>query len=210
MKKFSITKLEEARRTPIKFAQTLLEGDSGFGGYGYPKSVRWLDAVGVYHDTTNLSSATNSLVNSFSNRKDTARNRKEVEKLIQSLETYVDEHERLGYFHLERRYNIEILLSPKIRITGWIWLLNMTAESGRSGFIISKDISGSSWQDELRFPILQDYIANEIYGCNLDDVEVGIIDYLTGVHHITQYQENDVVTAVKELTEIGNKITSEI
>ncbi len=208
MKKFSITKLEEARSTPIKFAQNLLEEGSGSRGFGYPKSVRWLDAVGVYHDTSSVSTATNSLVNAFSNRKDTAKNRREVEQLIQALETYVQEHQQLGYFYLERRFNIEILLSPKIRITGWIWLLNMTADGGRSGYLVSKDITGFDWQDELRFPIIQDYIANEIYGCRLEDVEVGIIDYLTGNHHRTQYTENDIAIASKELTEIGNKITS--
>src|SRR5664280_214997 len=184
MKKFSISLLESARSNPILFGKSLKEGSSisnQFGG-GRPISVRWLDAVGIYHRTLDISLAISSLEKAFINRKDTSRNRKEVENLIFALENYVLEFNRLGYEHLEKAHSMQIILSPKVKITGWIWSLNMTSSGGRSGFMLTKGIIDTRWQSELRFPIIQDYIANHIYGCELNQVEVGVIDYTNGHH----------------------------
>ncbi|MGD0590001.1 MAG: hypothetical protein ABSA44_04275 [Bacteroidota bacterium] len=209
MKKFSIRQLEAARNNPSAFAASIKQGTLGSGQFGgRPKSVRWLDAIGVYHKTSNLSEAINSLERSFSNRINTNKNRIEIDRLIQALKNYVKEHKKYGYIYLEKAHPIEIILSTKVKLTGWIWLLNMTADGGRSGYIISKQIEDNTWKSELRFPIIQNYIANKIYGCNLNDVDVGLVDYLTGVHYRTRFSENIIKNSLKELTTIGNTITS--
>jgi hypothetical protein len=210
MKKFSISLLESARRNPILFSKSLKEGSSvsnQFGG-GRPISVRWLDAVGNYHRTRDISLAITSLEKAFINRKDTPRNRKEVENLIFALENYVIEYNRLGYEHLEKAHSMQIILSPKVKITGWIWLLNMTSLGGRSGFIITKGIIDTSWQTELKYPIIQDYIANHIYGCELNQVAVGVIDYTSGHHSYYSYSKKEIDEALAELNSIGQNITS--
>jgi ribonuclease HI len=208
MKKFSISQLEVARRNANTFANALKNDAKGSSFGGRPKSVRWLDAIGVYHNSNDISSAINKLSQAFSRRKDTTNNRKELESLIQSLENYVHTHHKLNYIFLEKSHSVEIFLSNKVKITGWIWLLNMKPNGERAGYMISKDIKDTSWQNELRFPIIQDYIANKIYGCELNEVEVGVIDFKTGNHHTKKYSAGEIKRAITELDSIGTTITN--
>lgn len=208
MKKFSISNLESARKNPSDFGKTLNKGDNPNSVFNRPKSVRWLDAVKVYHNTLNLSNAINGLERSFSNRKDTPKNKREVETLIFALEHYVFEHNKLEYIHLESCHSIEIILSPKVKITGWIWLINMTNTGGRTGYVVTNKVIDSTWESELRFPIIQNYIANNIYGCEMDEVEVGVIDFTTGQHHHTTFSSEEIEDALSELDSIGHDITN--
>ena len=207
MNKISITNLEKARMNPSKFGKSMLDGtlsSASFGGR--PKSMKWHDAVMEYHNTSDISKAVTRLENSFSNRKDTAKNRREVEDLIIALDTYVDEYTKKGFIHFDKTINIDKQLSPRIKLSGWIWLLNMKSVGGYAGYIISKDVDSVNWMLELRFPIIQDYIANTLYGCQIEDVDVGVIDYTTGNHFTMSYSQEDINEALTELTEISSAI----
>lgn len=208
MNKLSITNLESARVNPYKYGKAMKEGTlaTGFGG-GRAKSMRWHDAVLFYHDTGDIIKATSKLEQSFSNRKDTPKNRREIEDLIVALDTYVNEYNEKGYIHIDKRVSIVKQVSSQLMISGWAcWLLNMKEDGGYAGFIITKDVDELKWMLELRFPIIQDYIANTLYGCQITDVDVGVIDYTTGNHLTTCYSQEDINDALTELTEISSTI----
>ena len=209
MKSFSITQLEIARKNPSNFANSLKEGTFSGGSFGgRPKSMRWFDAVIVYHTTSDISKAISALEQSFSNRKDTVYNRRELEKLIIALDNYTEEHNKLGYIHSDNRINIKITFSPQVKLTGWIWILNMKSDGGYAGYFVSKDIDEINWRSELRFPVIQEYIANSIYGCALDNVDVGIIDFHTGKHYHMCYSEESIKDAITEINNIGRTIST--
>ena len=209
MNKISITNLEKARMNPSKFGKSMLDGTLSSGAFmGRPKSMKWHDAVMEYHHTNDISKATMRLENSFSHRKDTAKNRKEVESLIIALDTYVNEYTEKGFIYFDKTINIDKQLSPKIRLSGWIWLLNMKSTGGYAGYIISKKVDTHNWMLELRFPIIQDYIANTLYGCQIADVDVGVIDYTTGNHFTIKYSQEDIDEALTELNEISVTINN--
>jgi len=205
MNKISITNLEKARANPSKYGIELKKGPQtiNFGG-GRAKSMRWHDAVLVYHDSGELTKAISKLEQSFGNRKDTSKNRRELEDLIIALDTYVNEYNNKGYIHIDKRVSIEKQLASQLWLSGWAcWLLNMKDKGGYSGFIITKNVDEINWMLELRYPIIQDYIANTIYGCNINEVDVGVIDYTTGCHHSICYSQEDINDALEELYEMG-------
>lgn len=208
MNKLSITNLERARINPSKYGKAIKEGTlaTGFGG-GRAKSMRWHDAILVYHDTGDITKATSKLEQSFGNRKDTPKNRREIEDLIVAIDTYVSEFNEKGYIHIDKRVNIVKQLSSRLMISGWAcWLLNMKEDGGYAGYIITKNVDELNWMLELRFPIIQDYIANTLYGCLTTDVDVGVVDYTTGNHFTTCFSQDDINDALAELAEICSTI----
>lgn len=209
MRKLSISNLESARLNPSKYGLAMKEGTlpSSFGG-NRAKSLKWFDAVMVYHKTRDLSKAITKLEQSFSKRKPTRKNLKELENLILALDNYVSEHNKYGYIYFDKTIAINKILTPQLRLGGWIWLLNMKTSGGYSGYVVSKDIDDTNWILELRYPIIQEYMANSLYGCRLDEVEVGVIDYTTGRHYKTCFSDEDINNALEELNDIGSTISS--
>ncbi|MFV1882974.1 MAG: hypothetical protein ACMZ7B_00585 [Balneola sp.] len=209
MNKFSITKLEEARRNPSKFGNQLKTGANAisFGG-GLAKSVKWLYAINSYHESGNINNAISYITQAFSNRKDTKKNREEVEQFIDAIENYVDEHNRLGNIFLQKSYNIDLPITPVLHLKGWIWLLNMTSEGRRRAYQIKKPEDAYNWESELQYPIIQDYVANHIYGCRTKDVDVGVIDFYSGEHSQNSFSNTEIQDAINELNSVGNLITS--
>lgn len=208
MNKISITNLEKVRSNPTKYANDLKKGSEiiNFSG-GRPKSMRWHDAVLEYHKSCSLTKAISKLEQSFSQRKNTHKNRKELEDLIIALDNYVNEYTTKGYIHIDKRVGIEKQIGTQSLLSGWAcWLLNMKEKGGYSGFIITNDVDGINWMLELRFPIIQDFISNTVFGCNINEVEVGVIDYTTGNHYSICYSQEDINEAIKELNEMGTII----
>ncbi|OUL63949.1 hypothetical protein [Flavobacterium sp. AJR] len=205
-KKFSISKLELARKNPIDFGNHLRD-DEEEPFNNRPKSVRWLDSTSVYHKNSSLSEAITYLENSFRNRKQTKKNVKEVETLVNSLCLYVTECSALNYTHYTHKHKIEINLSSKLKTTGWVWIINTTS-TGYSAYIVVNDNDSHNWQGQLRFPIIQNYVANLIFNCPIEDVDVGIINYTEGKHHRTCFSQTDITEALNELKAIGSQISS--
>ena len=205
MSKFSITQLEVARRNPKDFANNLKEAAGtkpSFFGRG--KLMRWQDSVSVYHKQNDLSKAINYLEQSFSNRADNLKNRKEVERFISSLDAYVLQFKKKGFTLMDSRKKIHIDLNTKVFISGQIPITYMNTKGGFSIYFFSQ--GGLGWETELKFPILQKYFAEEIYGTDLGKIEVGIFSTESDKFFQQTYTDIEVKEADKELKKIGKVI----
>jgi len=205
MTKFSISKLELARQNPTKFAKFLISDDSGVGAR-FSKYMAWQLSVHKYHTTKDLAQAINYFENTFRrNFADNPKNDRERETFIMTLQAYVANHSSLGLNYVEHKKRIAIVLSPKLRITGEVPLINLNNNFGYSAYFFTKD--STTWEAELRFPIVQNFIAN-FYGVDLSEVEVGVFGLDNEKHSQTTYSDQDVTDAEKELNAIGQTITS--
>ncbi len=205
MSKFSITLLEVARQNPTQFANNM-KATAGTkpSFFGRGKFMRWQDSVGEFHKQNDLSKAINYLENSFSNRADNSKNRNEVARFISSLDNYVNQFTKKGFTLLDRRKNIHIDLNAKVFISGQIPITYMNPKGGFSVYFFSQ--SGLGWEGELRFPIVQKYFAEEIYGVDLDKIEVGIFDTANDKFSQQIFSETEIKEAEKELKKIGKVI----
>jgi hypothetical protein len=208
MKKVSLPNLEKARANPSKFGKSILDGSLDVYYGGRPKSVRWLEAILQYHNTNDLSKAITKLENSFSNRKDTPAHRKELEDLIWSLDNFIKEIEKSNLILIENKKTMNKIITSQIRLSGWIWLIYMKPEGGYVGYVVSSDFDEINWMLELRFPIIQDYISNSLFGCDIKDVDVGIIDYTIGNSNLICYPQEQITEAIDELQKVGNIISN--
>jgi len=205
MSKFSITQLETARKNPTQFANNLKDTAGvkpSFFGRG--KFTRWQDSVGEFHKQNDLSKAINYLEKSFSNRADNSKNRNEVARFISSLDGYAGEFNKKGFTLLDRRKNIHIDLNSKVFISGQIPIIYMNTKGGFSVYFFSQ--IGIGWEGELRFPIVQKYFAETVYGVDLNKIEVGIFSTANDKFSQQTFSENEVNDADKELKKIGKVI----
>lgn len=205
MTKFSITQLEVARQNPKLFANNLkAAAGSKSSFFGRGKFVRWQDAVSEYHKQNDLAKAINYLEKSFSNRADNAKNRNEVTKFISSLEAYVVKFKKKEFSVMDFRKRIQIDLNAKVFISGQVPVTYMNPKGGFSVYFFSQ--GGLGWEAELKFPILQRYFAEEVYGTNLENIEVGIFSTESNNFFQQTFTEDDVKAADKELKKIGRII----
>jgi len=202
MNKFSIIQLEVARKDPKQFA-TNLKATSGTKQSFFRRSklTRWQDAVGEYHKTNDLAKAINYLEKSFSQRADTTKNRNEVSRFINSLDAYVTQYTKNGFVLLERRKRIKIILNSKVFIGGQVPIIYMNAKGGFSIYFVVQ--SSIVWESELRFPVLQKYFAEDIFGVGSDKVEVGVFSTHNDKFSQRTFSEDEIKGADKELKKLG-------
>lgn len=206
MKKFSITELEVARRDPVGFGKALKDGATSSSSFGrYPKSMRWLNAVCKYHEETDISQAILSLETGFSNRQDNSKNRRELESFIDALSNYESQIKKRKLSLIKSREPVSMQLTGLVKITGQIPLIFMKPDIGFAAYFITRENAG--WETELKYPVIQNYIASDIFDCNSREIEVGYIDYYAGEFHETSFSNYEIKSATKELKEIGESIS---
>lgn len=204
MKKFSITKLEVARNDPSGFAKSLKPGGTEASSFfGRSMFIRWQDAINEFHRANDLSKAINYLEKTFSNYADSSKNRKAREGYLGSLDSYVSEIKRNGNIFLKKE-SLKITLNAKVMITGRVPLSFMNNKGGFSLYFFSKTSSG--WEAELKFPIIQNYFSQEVFGTDLDKVEVGVFSIEDNRFLQQTYTSAEIEGAKKELKKIGKVI----
>ena len=203
--KFSITNLEKARKNPVEFAKMLKSGktsENEFGGY--PKSMRWLNAVCEFHKEGRLADAFEAIDSGFSGRKNTAQHRRELQMFYTALDKYKTEIAGRKLALLKSREKIHIKVNLQVEIAGIIPLIFMKPSSGFAAYFISPD--APAWISELKFPVIQSFVAESVFKTNVEEIEVGYINYFTGEFNETSYSAAEINASVKELESIGETI----
>lgn len=166
--------------------------------------MRWLNAAGEFHKNGNIADAFESIDQGFSHRKNTTQHRRELEMFYHSLDKYKTETVRRKLTLLKSREPIHIKVSSQIEISGIIPLIFMKPTSGFSAYFIS--FNNPAWRSELKFPIIQSFVAEKVFNTNVEEIDVGYIDYLKGEFHDTSFSASEISVFVKELENIGQTI----
>lgn len=207
MARFSITKLEEARHNPQKFAESLTEATDDQKFFPRSKFADWQRAAIFFHDGENLSGAIKKLTTVFTlNYKESAKNQKELEEFVLNLENYAHRAEKRGLTLFDKRRNIRIDLNADLLMTGQIPLIYMNNKGGYTASFFQKQTT--LWEDELKYPIIQHHIAETLLGCDLKIVEVGIYSLEDEDFSLKTYSKKAINEAIEELRNLGDSIVS--
>lgn len=203
--KFSITDLEKARRNPAEFAKNLKNADPSENKHGgYPKTMRWLDAVCAFHQNGDISEGFDKLEQGLGGRKPTKKHRTELETLLTALNEYKGEVTKRKLSLIKSREKIRLNINSEVEVSGIVPLIFMKPASGFSAYFIS--LNNTAWRNELKFPVVQSFIAETVFKTNVEEIEVGYIDYLTGEFDETSFSASELVAAHQELNCIGETI----
>lgn len=205
MSNFSITQLESARRNPAEFAKAISsstkEEKTPFNRY--PQSMRWLNAISRYHNTNDINQAINYMESWFDTRKDNAPNRRALRKFMEALGNYEHNIAAKGYNLINSRESINIVIRS-VTITGIIPVIYMKPSEGFAAYFISR--KNITWAEELKYPIIQNYIATHIFNIDPIIIDVGYIDFTTGDLHEACYSKRQIKEAQDELKNVTDII----
>jgi hypothetical protein len=91
-------------------------------------------------------------------------------------------------------------------MTGLIPLIYLNSSSGYTVAFFQK--TKGDWISELKFPIIQSYTAKSLYGCSINDIEVGVYSFENDEHEFHKYSQREITKALSELNDLGNTISS--
>jgi len=206
MNKISFSQLERARQNPIAFAKSLADDKGGTGRYS--KYMAWQNSVFHYHKNRgDLAKAIKYFESTFlKNFADNAANQVEREDWILELQAYTKDETKKRLTYVEHKKRLSIAMNSELRLGGELPLIKMNNKGGYSVYFFSRD--DNEWEDELRFPILQSYIATTLYNVALNEVEVGVYSIPKQKHLQRSYSRKEVRIALDELDEVGSQIAS--
>lgn len=207
MNRISFNQLESARKNPTAFAKSLKDGSSTIRFKKPPKFTIWKNAVFFYHKEKNdLSKAINYFQNSFlKHYADNRKNEVECENWILELQAYANNEIKKDLTWFDKKVRAKISLTSKIELGGELPLIKMNNKGGYSIYFFSRE--STLWEGELRFPVIQNYVASTLYNVDLNMVEVGVYSVDLRKHLQRSYSDNDVQDAVKELNAIGKAVS---
>jgi hypothetical protein len=205
MNKISFSQLESARENPTAFGKSLSMPSSGTPRFS--KYMAWQLAVYKYHkEKNNLSKAISYFEAIFlRNFADNPKNNFEREEFIEQLQFYIKDDSKKNLIFIENKKRISIPLTSKLRFGGELPLIKMNDKLGYSVYFFSRE--SVTWETELKFPIIQNYVAKSLYNVDLSEVEVGIYSLDLKTHLQSKYSESDVQDAIKELNTVGNLVS---
>lgn len=200
--KFSITKLEEVRKNPSAYAHKLKDINNTTDFMRQGKFAAWKRAVYRYHKTNNIVYAKSYLYDELSKFKTLKGKKNQIDEYLDNLEIHVNSHNDYNYQFLNSQTRINISLSSELYISGEVPIVNMITDGGFALFFFQEQYI--DWEDELRFPVLQNYFANIELGCDLSQIDVGIYCVETSQHHSKNFSKQEVSDALQEIKDISD------
>lgn len=200
--KISHSKLEIARTDPKTFKKKV----SAAGGIFRPSRYRyWQYSTRFYHKNEDDRDETvkylAKLFNGF------VQNKKAdelLDKHISYLDAYIDDFKKLQTVPIEIGSRLEINIKNGHLITGEIQRVDFNMDSGYDVYVMNK--KDKDWSNELRFPVIQYYYAQNIFKCEIEEVSVGVFCFESLKHEKNSYSEQTVTEAWKECLNISGQI----
>jgi len=202
MQKFSITKLEEARRNPTAFAKSLLLKSAG--NPRFSKLTAWKNSIYYFHSVHDLEQAIDYIKNTFKkNFKDTRSNRNSLEEYINYLEDYVDAFQKMKMVHFKTKERISLNINPELKITGEIPIICLNEQLGYDIYFLSQ--ANYDYKSELKFPIIQQYFS-EFFDCDISEIKVGIYSIQGNIFLLNSFSMPLIKDSLSELNNICEEI----
>jgi len=203
MIKISCSKLEDVRQYPQVFAQQLATGnESGGGRYGMFQC--WQSKVREVHKGKYTApEAIKSLQQRFMSYADNVKNKRKQEFFIDRLTPYIEEFNNRNYNYLGAQKQIEWKLIPEVSLTGHTPNLVKNDNGFAAYFYMETPIL---WQSQLRFPLIQYYLAEKIFKCPLSEVEIGTYTLSTLSFDLKQFTEGEMNEAILETKDLFKKV----
>ena len=198
--------LEQVRNSPALFAQSLLENAKGspasFGMFGC-----WQSAIRAMHiEDKTISETITALQNNFLRFNETSANKAKQEKLIRNLVAYEKEFSKYKFEFEEGIHRIKWELHRQVRLTGNTPWVVKNSTGFFSFFPIEMEIP---WLTQLKFPLLQKYIAEEILRCDASNLSMGVYRLNENKFDFKCFDSVEIGEAVKEIKDLFQNVYNE-
>ncbi len=206
MIKVPCSQLEEVRNNPNAFAQKLLSENPQPTGGSFGMFSCWQKNVkDVHKEGLEIPEAIKALQQRFMNYADNTANRKKQEFLLDRMMPYFEEFNAKGFVLEKPMVRIKWELIPEVSLTGNSPLLVSNEDYNAAYFFTESPLN---WESQLKFPLLQEYLAHNFFSCETKDLKIGTYCLSENAFDLKSYDEADISIAIEEACDIFNKIKS--
>lgn len=205
MIRVSCSKLEEIRKNPLAFVQQLLEEKKSDGG-SYGMFQCWQSKVKAIHsEEMSFAEAVKGLQQRFMRYADNAKNKKKQEFLLDRLKPYFEEFDKREFVYLGSQTKVFWQILSDVALTGYAPYIVSKGNNFAAYYFTELPIT---WKDQLRFPLLQYYLAKNICICEPEQLEIGTYCLNTLSFDLKKYTEEEIKASISETEEMFKTISN--
>jgi len=207
MLKLSLSKLENARTNPVLVAQNLLETEKkNGGGQGFVSTFKL--SVRNYHENdldfkVALENLDHRLWAAF---KDSPANNSRRTLYGESFTEYAQRFAALGFSIDTFQVNLNWEIISNAKLTGHSPFL-CTHENYNVAYYFSE--KGDDWRKQLKYPLLQIYLAEKFFKCEVEKMKIGIYNITTKEFDLHTYEDFELDNAIEEGKSVLKKVLTE-
>jgi hypothetical protein len=194
MLKIPLRDLREALDNPKAYVRKRKNAPASIIRRGKFMALR--DAAFQFHKTGgNLTAAHDYLEEKFKIFKD----QRNLPEYARQLDVYAQEFQKLKTDVVKTRDNLALVLPDKYAsfvVSGQASRIDLRPQGGYSVWLFARN--DPDWRDDPRMPLLQTAYANKLDAA-LDEIEVGIYDFVTEKYASFQFDESAVRIAQRKL-----------
>lgn len=207
MIKLALSKLEAARKNPVLVARNMLETETNGGGsQGFVSTFK--TEIRNYHEKQlEVETACKNLEHKlWSTFKDSPTNNSRRERYIESFRNYADNFSAFNWGVDKFQLNLNWEIVPNVKLTGHSPFLCSTDDYNVAYYFRE---TSDGWRNELRFPLLQIYLADNFFKCNVDQIRIGIYSIAEKKFDLYTYEDYELDNAFNEGKEVLNSVLIE-
>lgn len=199
--------LEQARKNRILYAERLSDGDKFTRGGTFGMFQHWQEIAQKMHmGDFGIGEALRQFESACGRFAATTRNLDKQAHLLEDFVRYMKRYKAEQLVWREPRHQLRWPLIPQIRLTGitpWVF----EGEKGLYAYFCHEQ--PVNWKEELKYPLLQRYLADDILHCRLGQLNMGVYCLQSRDFEWKRYSPLEVRTAVQETSQLFTDIFNE-
>ncbi len=200
MLKIRCSSLEDVRKNPTAYAQQMALGDGKNNGGTHGMFAYWQDIAKLVHQNElTTAEGVKELQNKFIRFDDTPKNRSKQSLLLDQFVKYCNLYDKNKFAFVDSRRQMNWALCKNVSLTGltpWV----VYNDSGYYSYFVTEQ--PFEWQDQLKFPLLQQYLVDYKIDCDVTEMNMGIYCLATNKFEFNSYTKAELKKTVTLTTEI--------
>jgi hypothetical protein len=198
--------LQQVKADPALYAANLIsKGNEQQGQHGM--FAQWKTIARELHvKELSISDALNKLSLLYSMWNINPRNAVRSDFFHEALVQYEKLFNKKGWTLLEGNHRMKWPLHQQVTLGGYTpWV----ASKGESYFSYLFTEKSFDWKEELRFPLIQHYLATKILDCDMKDLQIGVYSLADHSFNLKNFSPREIALARNETRRIFTRFNNE-
>lgn len=194
------SRLEAVRNNPIAYGQLLASNDGKKSGGTYGMLACFQEAAKPVHaGELTVHAAVKNLINKFSRFQDNEQNQARQKKLLNQFVKYFDNVRKQKLEWADGKHKINWQLLPDAKLTGITpWVLKN--DKAYHSFLFTE--TNFPWQQQLRFPLFQQYLVDNNIDTTANKMQVGIYSLSDSTFQTKNFTLSELNAAIDETSSV--------
>lgn len=207
MIKIRCTSLEDVRKNPAAYAQLLVSDNAKVSGGTHGMFAYWQDVVKLVHlQKLTPNEGIKELQQKFMRFDDTPRNKSKQDHLLEQFVQYCKQYDKNEFAFVSGKRQMKWELYAGVMLTGLTPLV-VHNDDGYYSYLITEQ--PFDWKEQLRFPLMQQYLADYNIDCDVSEMRIGIYSLSTGKFEFKQFSKTELNKAVLQTSGIFENVFNE-